>query len=73
MWDVLVITGQTVLANQPDKVLHDKKEKTGLLIAIAIPDESNFNTKETKKLSKYKDLEIEVSRMRQVRTKVCQL
>ena len=70
MWDVLVITGQTVL---PDIVLHDTKEKTCILIAIAIPDESNFNTKETKKLSKYKDLEIEVSRMWKVRTKVCQL
>ena len=42
MWDVVVITGQTVL---PDIVLHDTKEKTCILIAIAIPDESNFNTK----------------------------
>jgi hypothetical protein len=33
------------------------------LIDIAIPDDSNFNTKETEKLNKYKDLEIEVSRM----------
>jgi hypothetical protein len=48
MWDVLVITGQTVLANRPDMVLHDKKEKTCILITIAIPAESNFNTKETK-------------------------
>jgi hypothetical protein len=32
-------------------------------------DDSNFNTKETEKLSKYKDLEIEVSRMCKVRTK----
>jgi hypothetical protein len=46
MWDVPVITDQTVLANQPNIVLCDKKEKTCLLIAIAIPDESNFNTKE---------------------------
>jgi hypothetical protein len=29
------------------------------LIDIAIPDNSNFNTKETEKLSRYKDLEIE--------------
>jgi len=29
----------------PHLVLHDKKEKTSLLITIAIPDESNFNTK----------------------------
>jgi len=45
MWDVMIITGQTVLVNRPD-ILCDKKEKTCLLITIAIPDESNFNTKE---------------------------
>jgi glutamyl-tRNA reductase len=41
-----------------------------LLIDIAIPDDSDINTKETEKLSKYKDLEIEVSRMGKVRTKI---
>jgi hypothetical protein len=44
-------------------VLHDLKEKTCLLFDIAIPDELNVNIKETGKLSKYKDLEIKVSRM----------
>jgi len=47
-----------------------KKEKTCLLISIAIPDNSNFNTKETEKLSQYKDLEIEISRTCKVRTKI---
>ena len=52
MWDVPVITDQTILTNQPNIVLHDKKEKTCLLIDIAIPDDSNVNTKETEKLRK---------------------
>jgi hypothetical protein len=43
--------------------MHDTKEKSCLLINIAIQDDSNGNTKETDKLSKYKDPEI-VSRMR---------
>ena len=47
-----------------------KKEKTCLLINMSISNDSNFNTKETEKLSKYKDLEIEVSRMCKVRTKI---
>ena len=53
-------------------VIHDKKkiEKTCLLIYIAIPDNSNINTKETKKLTKYRDLEIEVSRVWRLRTKI---
>jgi hypothetical protein len=36
---------------------------------IALAVDSNDNTKETEKLSKYKDLEIEVSMVWKVRTK----
>jgi len=50
--------------------LHDKTEKTSLLTDTAIPDDSNINTKETEKLSKFKDLQIKVSRMWAVRTKI---
>jgi hypothetical protein len=39
-------------------------------IDIAIPDDANFNTKETEKPSKFKDLEFEFSRMWRVRTKI---
>jgi len=52
-----------------DIALHDKKQKTCLLIDIAIRHDSNINTKEIEKLSKYKDLGIKVSRMWKVRTK----
>ena len=37
---------------------------------MAVPDDSNINTKETEKLSKYKDLEIKVSRIWKVRIKI---
>ena len=63
MCNVLVITDRTILANWPDIVLHDKREKTCLLININTPDDAEVNTKETEKLSKYKELEIDVSRM----------
>jgi hypothetical protein len=62
MWYVPVITDRMILANPADTLLHDKKEIC-LLIDIAITDNSNLNTKETEKLSKYNDLEIEVSTM----------
>jgi hypothetical protein len=42
-------------------VQHYKKEKTCVLIETATSDDSTINTKETEKLSKYKDLEIEFS------------
>jgi hypothetical protein len=69
MWVLVVIRDGTVLAHRSDTVLHDVKEKTCLLIDIATPYDSNINTKEAEKLSKYKDLEIEVSRKWTVRTK----
>jgi len=37
---------------------------------MALPDDSNVNTKETEKLSKCEDVEIEVSRMWKVRTEI---
>jgi hypothetical protein len=51
-------------------VPHDKKEKICLVLDIAISDDSYVNTKETGKLRKYKDLEIEVRRVWNLRTKI---
>jgi hypothetical protein len=68
VWDLPVIPDRTVPANRLNAVLHDETEKTCLLIDIAIPDDSNFNTKGTEEQSKYKDQEIEVSRTWKVRT-----
>jgi hypothetical protein len=70
MWDKPVFTDRTILAFRPDRVLQDKKGKTSLLTDIAAPDGANFNTKETEKPSKYKDLEVEFSRMWKARTKI---
>ena len=62
MWNVPVITDRTILVNRPDIALHDTEKD-------AIPDDSNLN-KTTKQM---RNLEIEVSRMWKVRTKLCQL
>ena len=70
MWDLPVVTGRKILAKRPVIALHDEKEETCRLIDIAIADDSNFNTKESEKLSKYKDLEVEVNRMWKMRTEI---
>jgi len=70
VWDVLVVTDRTILANRPGKLLYDKREKTCLLIEIVIPDDSNGNNKETEKLNKYKDLEIAFNRVWKARAKI---
>jgi hypothetical protein len=51
-------------------VVLDKIKKNCLLNEIAMPNDSNINTKETEKLSKYRDMEIAVKRMWKVRTKI---
>jgi len=65
MWDIPVITDHQY--KHTDVI---RNEKTCILIDIAIPDDSNVNSQETEKLRKYKDLEMEVSRMCKVRTKI---
>ena len=51
------------MANRPDIVLRNKKDKTCLLIDKTVPFETNTSVKITEKLNKYTDLEIEVEQM----------
>jgi len=68
MWDVPVITDHQYRHTDMIQYCMIKKENTCILINIAILDDSNVNTQETEKLSKYKDLEMEVNRMCKMRT-----
>ena len=62
-WDMPIQTDREIEANRPDIVIKDKQEKSCLLIDMSIPTEKNTSVKVTEKLSKYKDLEIEIERM----------
>ena len=53
-------TDRTIAANRPDTELKNKRDKTCLLIDMTIPLDTNTSVKTTEKLTKYKDLEIEV-------------
>ena len=63
LWDMPVHTDRELKANKPDIIVKDKKEKRCMIIDMAVPSEYNTSVKVTEKLSKYKDLEIEISRM----------
>ena len=63
LWDMPIHTDRTIAANRPDIVLKNKKDKTCLLIDMTTPLDINTLFKTTEKLTKYKDLEIEVERM----------
>ena len=56
-------TDREIQANRPDIVIQDKQEKSCLLINMSIPTEKKTSVKVTEKLSRYKDLEIEIERM----------
>ena len=68
MWDSPVVTDRTITVNRPDLVIHNKKKKTCLLIDVSVPDDGNVMMKEAEKILKYKDLEIDVNRMWNVKT-----
>ena len=57
-----------VKANRPDIVVKNEEEGTCQHIEISIPTESNTSIELTEKLSKYKDLEIEIEELRGMKT-----
>ena len=63
LWDFTIHTDSTTTANKPDIVIKDVKARTCQIIDMAVPCDSNISTKEYDKLQRYKDLEIEITRM----------
>jgi hypothetical protein len=49
--------------NRPDIIIKNKKDKTCLLIDVAIPSDKNVIQKEAEKKLKYKNLSIEIQRI----------
>ena len=68
LWDMPVNTDKEIKANRPDIIIKDKTEKKCIMIDMSIPSERNVSIKEVEKLSKYKELEIEVTKMWQMKT-----
>jgi hypothetical protein len=48
------------LANKPDILIKNEKDKTCLLIDVAIPSDKNLIQKEAEKKLMYKNLSIEI-------------
>ena len=69
LWDMPMHAERTIAANRPDIVLKKKKDKTCILIDMTVHQHLiNTTVKTTEKLTKYKDLEIEVERMWRLKT-----
>ena len=67
-WNMPIHTERKITANRPNIVIKDRKTNTCKFIDMAVPLDRNTSVKVTEKLSKYKDLEIETSRMWGMRT-----
>ena len=61
-------TDKTINANRPDIVIKDNKDNKCWLIDLSVPSDKNIGAKKIEKLSKYKDLEIEITKMWQMKT-----
>ena len=61
-------TDKEIKANRPDIIVKDKNTNICTFIEMSVPSERNVSTKEVEKISKYKDLEIEVSKMWNMKT-----
>ena len=62
MWDYAIITDKKVGANRPDITIHDRKEKKVILIDFSVPYDMNIVEKTAEKITKYRDLEIEIKK-----------
>ena len=63
MWDIKVRTDKHIRCNKLNIIMHDKKNKTCQIIDAAIPLDQNINLKTAEKLTKYKELQQELTCM----------
>ena len=70
LWDFTITTDRVLHHNRPDIVLSLLQQRRTYLIDITIPGDSRMTQKTTEKLSKYRDLQIEVDKMWHTTTKV---
>ena len=60
LYDTPIHTDREISTNRPDIVIKNNRDTKCTLVDVAIPSDKNSST--TVKLSKYKDLEIEITR-----------
>ena len=69
LWDFPISTDRTIQVNRPDIIIKHKQNKTCQLKDMCVPSDSNISAKEFEKFSKYKNLEIEITKMWKMKSK----
>ena len=67
LWDFTIQTDKEITAIRPDIVFMNKKDKTALLIDIAVPRDDNIVDKRIEKVEKYQNLAIELKALWQLK------
>ena len=62
LWDSYIITDKKVPHNRPDIIVFDTNTRECQIIDVAIPVCMNIVKKEAEKITKYRDLEIEIQK-----------
>ena len=62
LYDMPIHTDREISTNRPNIVIKNNRDKKCALIDVAIPSDKNTSTTVSEKLSKYKDLEIQITR-----------
>ena len=70
LWDFTVQTDRKIEGNRPDIIIKNHEERTCIMMDVALPSDQSISLKEFQILSKYKDLEIEVTKMWKLKTKI---
>ena len=63
LWDFAIHADRKIDATKPDITIKDHKNNSCLLAELMFPMDKNLSSAEFGKISKHKDLEIEVERM----------
>lgn len=69
LWDYSIHTDKTISANRPDITIKDKDANMCYLIDVSTPCDKNVTLKLHEKISKYKNLEIEISKLWKIKAK----
>ena len=70
LWDFNIQTDRVLEARRPDIVVTDKENQETWIIDIAIPGDLRVKEKELEKKEKYRDLAIEMRRLRKTSVKI---
>ena len=70
LWDFNIYCDRVISARRPDITIIDKTAKLITLVDVSIPADKRVVDKEEEKISKYKDLRIELERLWKMKTRI---